>query len=87
MVNERVPTPTVYIWFGLRWNLVLIIVVLITYVLFSSGNTLIGYLTIPVFLVVFVGSWLKFSRRAKKGIIRRTSPSTSEANFNQTNKA
>jgi hypothetical protein len=82
MVNERVPTPTAYIWFGLRWNLVLIIVVLITYVLFSSGNTLIGYLTIPVFLVAFARSWLN----AKKGIIRRTSSSTSEANSNQTNK-
>jgi uncharacterized membrane protein YciS (DUF1049 family) len=70
-VNDRAPSATEYVWFGLKWNLGLALVGLIAFVLFSAGYLVLGILVILLFFTMLVVSWVRLSRRTKRAIMNR----------------
>ena len=70
-MSERPPSAAEYIWFGLKWNIGLVLTGLICFVLFSADHLVIGLVIILMFFIMLAVSWVRLSRRTKKAIMNR----------------
>jgi uncharacterized membrane protein YkvI len=69
---KKDPVPTFYdaLWFGLKWNMIFVVVGLLCFVLFKADRVILGFVALASFLLFFARDCLRFSRRARRGIVR-----------------
>lgn len=71
LIKDSIPTPYTAVWFGLKWNMIFVMTGLLCFTLFRADRVVLGFITGVIFLFFFVRDCFRFSRRGRKGIVRR----------------